>query len=490
MNRHDSSSPMSYEDFLRAATMFQDGAMSPEELEQFDKSLQRSPELRRWFIEFQEQSATLVECFRGQAVHGNDRIDTDTHSFSSRPQRTRIEPGTGHDTSSLTPGSQRTLAWAAVAMALAACVLVAFLPGKSSRQIPEHDAVMTFAEQASWGGAADQWPVDGRYLTRSDSYRLDSGSIRLRLNSGAIVSVAAPASFRIVGPESIDLLAGKMTARTSGNRTDLVIRAGDLEIRDSETAFGVTATTDGDVDLAVFDGDVSVRVTDDVDPPSEQMVVEGCALASYRSAGRTTEIPYEPGKYQDIWPLALGIDEASSIVDFVPPGPDVSLSSLAHNHKMFLVPEKLNHHVSRPADLKLVLPGQTWPSSPTQKFRVTPKQSVSSYLLMYKPQTSNFGSRQTLSGSISFQHPILGIAVTGDQLRNSDQPFGIDDLDYKAFRGRHLEDVDTEFGSLPADSITISDDGRQLYFSLHVGALTDHLRVLVDDSQSTSSTDP
>jgi len=38
------------------------------------------------------------------------------------------------------------------------------------------------------------------------------------------------------------------------------------------------------------------------------------------------------------------------------------------------------------------------------------------------------------------------------------------------------------YDDLPPDSLRISDDGRQLYTDLYVGAFGDHIRVLVDES--------
>ncbi|WP_345319968.1 hypothetical protein [Novipirellula rosea] len=36
----------------------------------------------------------------------------------------------------------------------------------------------------------------------------------------------------------------------------------------------------------------------------------------------------------------------------------------------------------------------------------------------------------------------------------------------------------------PADLPSISDDGRQLHFHLHVGAGKDHIRILVNDGDT------
>jgi hypothetical protein len=275
---------------------------------------------------------------------------------------------------------------------------------------------------------------------------------------------------------------GKLAARLPDNDSRLLVRAGDLEIRDLGTAFGVTATEHGEVDLAVFDGSVAIRSTGGMTNEREETLVEGNAISTSSGGDERQKVLFDSALYQDIWPLAIGIDDASNIVDFVPPGPNVRLESLAHDHRLFLMPERLNQRVQKPMTLDLVQRGQTWPTTRPVRQTIGRKKVVSSYLLVYKPENSQYRDLRALSGRVSFQHPILGVAVEPAQLRKTDRIFGTSGVDYKAFAFRRLEDKTTEEGDLPADSLRISDDGRQLYFNLYVGAFSDHIRVLVDET--------
>ncbi|MFZ5833751.1 MAG: hypothetical protein ACOY3P_26995 [Planctomycetota bacterium] len=342
-------------------------------------------------------------------------------------------------------------------------------------------AALTFTEQAHWKGAG---PASGRLLEYRVPYRLEAGAIRLEMQGRGIVSIAAPAAFTVIDAITIQLESGKLAARLPDDQSELLVRAGELEIRDLGTAFGVTADPRGAVELAVFDGSVAVRSPEGSSAAREQTLTEGEAISSSAENRERRGIPFDPRLYQDIWPLTIGIDDVSNIVDFVPPGPHVPLQSLADDHKLFLLPEKLNHRVTRPITLDLVKPGQAWPTVGSVPHTIGRKKTVSSYLLVYRPEHSGYRDLRALSGSICFQHPILGVAVDPRNLHKSDHLFGIAGIDYESFANRRLEDETTEEGDLPPDSLRISEDGRQLYFNLYVGAYSDHIRVLVDESDA------
>ena len=443
------------DEFLRRVAAYQDGGQSEEELAKFDRELRDDQEKRELFIEIQKRSAAIAELFREEAVAPDDP--------PSKPRASRMP--------------NRWVVGAA--LTVAGCLALFFLLTPQSTKTPRDSATLTFAKQVHWRGTT---PSSDIYLEHRVPYQLDAGAIRLRMDGGGIVSMAAPASFTVVDATTIELGSGKLAARLPDNDSKLLVRAGDLEIRDLGTAFGVTATEHGEVDLAVFDGSVAVRSTDGMPNASEETLVEGEAISTSGGSRDRQKVPFDSGLYQDIWPLTIGIDDASNIVDFVPPGPNVPLESLAHDNRLFLMPERLNQRMKKPITVDLVKPGQTWPTSRPVRHTIGRKKVVSSYLLIYKPENSQYRDLRALSGSISFQHPILGVAVEPAQLRKTDRIFGTSGIDYKSFAFRRLEDKTTEEGDLPADSLRISDDGRQLYFNLYVGAYSDHIRVLVDET--------
>lgn len=448
------------DEFLRQIAAYQDGGLPESELAQFDHQLRDDEEKRALFIEVQRHSVALAEIFREETI-----VPTD-------------------DAVANPSGRSRYPWYVGAVLTVAGCLALFFLFTPHQATVPVDYATLTFAEHAHWKGVS---PVPGSHLGHRVSYELDAGAIRLQMRGGGIVSMAAPASFTVVDANTIQLTSGKLAARLPDKDSELLVRAGDLEIRDLGTAFGVTATEEGEVDLAVFDGSVAVRSSDGVSNAREDTLFAGDAISASEGNPERQEIPFDSGIYRDIWPLTIGVDDASSIVDFVPPGPDVPLKSLADDHRLFLVPERLNQLVEKPITIDLVEPGQTWPTTRPIPHTIGREKVVSSYLLVYKPEHSQYRDLRALSGSISFQYPILGVAVEPAQLRRTDRIFGTSGIDYKSFAFRRLEDKTTEEGDLPADSLRISDDGRQLYFNLYVGAYSDHIRVLVDETDDRKS---
>ncbi|WP_146537251.1 hypothetical protein [Rubripirellula reticaptiva] len=267
--------------------------------------------------------------------------------------------------------------------------------------------------------------------------------------------------------------------RLPNEQSALTVQVSDFELRDLGTSFGVTAAPEGRVDFAVLDGKVAVTKRSESPRPQEQIFVEGEAFSASAENSVRNKMPFEPERYQDIWPLTVGINELSNVIDFVVPGATNPLGDLTDDHKLFLIPEQLNCRLDRPVELSLIRPGQTWPQASVSPVKLPSRENIRSYLLVYQPQSSRFGKRISLSGSVEFERPILGVAATRSQLESTDEPFGLKTIDNGKLAYRYLEERDSERGELPADTISIDPSGHRLFFHLSVGAGKDHLRVLV-----------
>ncbi|TWT82733.1 FecR protein [Planctomycetes bacterium CA13] len=457
------------DDFLARVAAYQDGGLAESELAKFDLELREDREKLELFIETQKQSAAIAELCRHRVF-----VSDDSMVASPKQLKWRLVP----------------IVWASLALAgcLAFFLLLPSRDGDPSLDVaiqgrvivPPGCAVITYANFARWEGTS--LPLLDKYLDHHDHYQLQAGSTRFEMPSGAIVSIAGPASFRLLDSKTIKMVKGKMTARMPHEESELKVIAGDLEVRDMGTAFGLSTRDNGMVDVAVFDGKVAARVTSDPLYSEEQTFVEGKGFSTKGDGKGLREIPFAPEMYQDIWPLSVGIDEASNLIEFVAPGPDLSFESLASDHKLFLIPEQLNHRVVRDIGVDFFGAGASWPANKDVRQKIGVGNIVSSYLLVYQPEDMQTIRRLSLSGSVTFEHEILGVAVGRIQLQRSDREFGLAGIDYASMDMRWLEDVDTEEGLLPADSLRISEDGRQLYFHLNVGAGMDHIRILVGES--------
>ncbi|MCM2371769.1 hypothetical protein [Aporhodopirellula aestuarii] len=468
------------DDFLEMVAAYQDGGLAGDELARFESDLLADAQRRRLFAEVQLRSAAICEQFRTEAFSMNN------HQPTSASEVTRLR-------------SRRRVWLLAVAVAVAASIAIAFIApsqlseidqiaggpvsNKSGVAAPADGfATITYASHVTWDGEVPETSLASSRLSSRVNYRLSSGSVRLSMNSGAIVSLAAPASFTGIGPDEIELQAGKLAARMPNETSTLVVRAGDTIVRDRGNAFGITAGANGDVDLSVFDGSVSVERSRGTTASESQMVKEGESIEWGASERRA--VAFSGKQYEDLWPLTVGINEASNLIDFVPPGPLGSLDRFANDSKLLLIPEKLNHRLNAHNSIAAIRPAESYPETKHARITLAPGKPISSYLLVYLPEERWEGNRHTISGSVSFQKPIIGVVVGQMALKKSDLLFGVPEIKYDQLKFRYLEDVTTEDGTLPPDSLRVSDDGKSLYFNLNVGAGQDNLRVLVDESAS------
>jgi hypothetical protein len=470
--------------FLQRLAAFQDGSLTPIEMAEFEEALCEAPQQRRLFIETQYRCVEIAEHFRAAS------FSIDNPSSAITPRRT-----------------SRWLIAAGLATAISLLCFQWFLNPIRLANTVQNDrgaqnadiavdlvrpqglpdnvfATITYDHGATWGTRRPEFSVSAVGLRAGVRYHLQSGSLRLRMQGGAIVALAAPAQFKGISPTELELVSGKLAARLPDDNCELVVRSMETRVRDLGTAFGITAHPNGEVDLSVFDGSVSVEYAPDVDASEPQTVLEGQSIIVDGATNQNRSVAYLSEQYQDIWPLAIGIDEASSPVEFVRPGPLAPLESLANDHKLLLIPERLNMRLDRDNTLVLLRPGYTWPGPQRDRTTLSATQTISSYLLIYLPKDRMEFLQHSISGTIAFAKPIIGVALGDYALRKSDRLFGIPEIDYESLEMRPLERKPTEEGRLPPDSVRISADRKHLYFNLYVGAGQDNLRVLVDESDA------
>ena len=365
------------------------------------------------------------------------------------------------------------LAWAG---ALAACLaLAAVFAWKAAA--PQPLAQLTFGEDAVWG---ENVPLAGAALGRG-KYRLERGTVRFETTAGAVVTVAAPARFDFVAADRIEMMTGKLTARMLRQAGRLTVKIGDLEVRDLGTAFGIDANDAGRTLVSVFDGLVAVKSR--LTFGGEVRVAEGQSFVNERHAGTAELAKFEPEAFKDLWPLTVGINDASKLVEFLPPGPLLRpLRDYRANDHLFLFPERQNAVSATPLEVDMSPDVPVWPESPVSPYPLPRGQRVDSYLLFFQPNAAPSGLRH-LHGEITFQRRVLGVICSDRALDESDGEFGDNLADYKTpGQRRGLEEADKENyrgAQLPHDKISLSADGRTVKFDFHVADEREQLRVIV-----------
>jgi ferric-dicitrate binding protein FerR (iron transport regulator) len=106
---------------------------------------------------------------------------------------------------------------------------------------------------------ADCYPA--RALGRqglNGNLRLDSGSIRFRLDTGAVVEAVAPADFSIPDPMRLKLRRGNVTAEAGSRAQGFVVETASARVVDQGNRFGVAVDDDGLTDVVAIGGKVDV----------------------------------------------------------------------------------------------------------------------------------------------------------------------------------------------------------------------------------------
>lgn len=88
--------------------------------------------------------------------------------------------------------------------------------------------------------------------------KIDSGSLRFKMDSGATVEVEAPASFSIPSSTQLNLHHGNLTADAGGETIGFVVETVSAHIVDLGTRFGVSVDDEGLTDVVVLEGKVEV----------------------------------------------------------------------------------------------------------------------------------------------------------------------------------------------------------------------------------------
>lgn len=443
-------------DFLQRALRWQDATLSAEELTALEQEMLASEDKRRAFAELQMQSMLLNETLRREAY---------APSTVARPSRPKL---------------LRVLAWALPAAAAAGIAWYAYshslLPGNPSNPGPRASslATITFDQSAEWDDGRAPSPTG---TLSEGSYSLASGTVRLALAyDDTVTTLAGPAKFDLVAPGHIRLHEGRLSARVSQPDKGFTILTDALTVLDRGTVFGVDVRPDGEALVSVLEGKVDVH-----EPGSAanmQRIEQGGRLSA-RPKGQRILQPADdtPSGFEDLWPLTLGVDQISHLVEFVVPRAKHKWNDYRSDSRLYLMPERQRVPASA-AMVVDILPGVPLDRKNSRKagHALTHSGQLNSYLLFFRPQAI-FGDQQpTLSGSITFAQPVVGIISDSARLLETDDTLGHPRVTYRDKPRRGIE-----HWKKPAerDVVRISKDGRRVYFNLHATADPDEFRVLV-----------
>ncbi|MDG2127175.1 MAG: FecR domain-containing protein [Fuerstiella sp.] len=368
------------------------------------------------------------------------------------------------------------LPFAAVA-ALAASLLIAvtWFGADDSDARPVSFATIAQATEAVWD--SNQFAIGNRIGPAT--MQLKSGLVRLEFDSGVEVTLEGPAVFRLIDVAKTELKSGMLTATVPPGAEGFTVDTPSAQVIDLGTSFGIDLSNDGFSNVSVFDGEVEVAPLDS----GEQDAVERLLLSEGEAvrigAGYEIEnIDFDPRPFEKMWPFASGITGSTETISFVPPWPR-KIRSVKSDEQIFVRPE--GHPVQLETELKVNIsePGDCAEIGDLSPTILQENETVRSYVLHFSPETQLVERRaKRVTGSITFDGPVLGMIVLHDELLASSRRFGR----RRAGEAQHRRELNLT-GDEAGDRITLSQDRKTVTLDLiSPRRSSDLIRVIVESS--------
>ena len=216
-------------------------------------------------------------------------------------------------------------AWIIAAAAAAVVALATFLflqPGKTPRA-----AIM--AEVVSSENAGADW-LKGAHVSLG-ALDLATGTVQLRLENGALVTLTAPVAAEFISPLRVRVQRGQLTADVSGGGKGFVVEANGAEVVDLGTQFGVKVREKGETDVVVFEGEVQLQKAS-ISKSKPWMNLNGGEAVSLDTAQHATRIQAVYGEAGNAgWSLEASGD-AATLVQWV--GDNITLPNFQSYYRV------------------------------------------------------------------------------------------------------------------------------------------------------------
>ena len=145
---------------------------------------------------------------------------------------------------------------------LAAAAAVALLLGISFWLVPDPEhKVLSLAIEKGVGVeilAASESPYKVGQRVMLERIEMETGSLRFRISSGAVLDFEGPVSLEFVNPMRLRLERGSINTDVGNEAKGFVVETPTANVLDIGTRFGTSVCADGSTDIAVFEGEVQV----------------------------------------------------------------------------------------------------------------------------------------------------------------------------------------------------------------------------------------
>ncbi len=447
-----------------------EGLLDSDQQDELAIRLKENPEQMQRFVEANIRHQMLCDVVRGAQVEEDVRKTPSQAQTQDRTQRS----------------TARIFAWAS----LAACLLVAvswFFQAGDRLETMEPFLSVAMIQ----GSTAGELKVGDRLGTQTIS--IADGLVRLQFDDGVEVTLQGPASYELIAPGRTRLHSGLLTATVPPGAEGFQVDTPTAEVVDLGTAFGIELDAEGASLVSVFDGEVEVTPSSNttaINKDKTRLVREGEAVR-VTNTHELQSSEFDTVAYEKIWPVSSGIAGSTGAFRFAPPWPR-PMGLIQSDSDIFVLPEGYAKTLDEPLALNVTLPGQCLVAGDFTPGELPPGTRVKSFLLQFNPvdqRDHTPGPPETVPGpkelkrivgDITFDRPVLGLIVRGDDLRSSDLRFSVRGGQVPQ-KGRALE-----LSGTPRDDIVqLSEDRRTVKLDLAAfGFFSDQVRVIVDQSLS------
>ncbi len=373
--------------------------------------------------------------------------------------------------------------WPRIAFAAAACLLMGigisiWIANQDTPRVgPGGGNIAPRSEFASVAHTVDAEWGDDSTLNMGDRLSrqvidLRAGFVNLAFDDGVEVTLHGPARYELLGPGQTKLTAGLLTATVPPGAEGFTVDTPTAEIVDLGTSFGVDLREEGFASVSVFDGQVEVAVPDATE---KHVLTEGQSVR-IGADQKVEEVAFDPKRFERVWPIASGIVESTSVFRFVPPWPR-DIRFVRSDKDIFVAAEGHAVNLADALRVNISEPGEYVRVDDLTPLELPAGQRVRSYILHYFPAENLPPPRaKRVSGSITFDRPVLGLIVLHDELFASSRRFARRGLG-EAHMRRQLDLT----GGSNGDRIVLSEDRKTVTLDVISPRRTsDLVRVIID----------
>lgn len=349
--------------------------------------------------------------------------------------------------------------------AIAAVLTLAALPLVLWKRKPHAQEVATLVRVSS-EGATSAVPVFAGHTVEEST-----GLVRLDFKNGAVTAIEAPLKVKVVSGTEIILESGRLNGWCPDSAHGFRVLTSTAALTDLGTSFGVSVEN-GKSEFVVLDGMVEVQKAGE-----SVRLIQGGALEAGDDAMKT--VTFDASGFRNTWPLSNGILATQGAV--IPADPDVpeKLRMMEDNDNVLVIPERRNIPFVLPIKAQLTGPGTLPGTFDGRTHQLSPQagKRLSSFLIRYNPvgitTEENFFK---FEGEVTFDRPVLAIVGSRESLEQTDIAFALGDWSSQ-YRGIELNQRLN-----PPDSVTLSEDRRNVKVTFYAGASTDEVRVILEDN--------